>query len=99
VKGRVDTTKPVRVELCTGSVGWSQGAGGAKFYGNTPCEGNPFRFSAMTDKEGRFVFKNVPPYAMSLVVDRGAGQWANRQPECCWNVKPDAVVDVGTVTP
>jgi hypothetical protein len=95
VKGKIQTDKPVKVELCAGGVGFEQG-GARSFYGPTPCSGKPLVRSATTDKDGNFHLKDVPPYGMSLLVQTTGTSWADRDPKCCLDLKPGEVRDVGT---
>jgi hypothetical protein len=99
VKGKVSgIDKPTKVELCPGSAGFQQGAQ-RSFYGPTPCSGTPGVRSATTDKEGNFVFKDVPPYAMSLLIQTNPTSWVDRDPKCCIELKSGETKDVGSYNP
>jgi hypothetical protein len=99
VKGKINTDKPTQVELCSGSVGFSQGGGSRSFYGPTPCSGKPALRSAKTDAEGNFVFKDVAPYEMSLLVQTGPTSWVDRDAKCCTDLKNGEARDIGSFNP
>jgi hypothetical protein len=95
-KGRVATKKPVKLELCSGGVGFTHG-GGRQFIGATPCSSERVVRTATTDGEGNFTLKDLPPYAMTLVVELDETNWQERKVECCLDMKPGEVRDLGTL--
>lgn len=95
VVGRVIGVKPgATLEMCTGSTGFSTGIGPGTFYGRTPCDGNPFRFRAKLDGEGRFRFTGVPPLPMSAVVQVSSRDWTRRKSGCCSRLRPGAPLEL-----
>jgi hypothetical protein len=94
VVGRVAGAKNTTLEMCVGSTGFSTGFGIGTFYGRTPCDGNPFRFRARLDGEGRFRFTGVPPLPMSAVVQINSRDWSRRNPRCCTALRPGAPLEL-----
>lgn len=96
VKGKVNNVdKPTQIELCAG---FSSGFDG-KFYGPTPCSGQPVNRSVKTDKDGNFELKDVPPYPMTLLIQTGATSWVRRDPKCCDELKTGETKDIGAFDP
>ena len=95
VKGKINTDKPTRVEMCSGGVGSFDG----KFYGPTPCSGKAMVRSIKTDKDGNFELKDVPPYPMTLLLQSNATSWVRRDPKCCTDLKAGEVKDIGSFDP
>lgn len=90
VKGQIrGAGAGVAVEMCPGAGVLK------KFYGRTPCIYDALRVRATTDAQGNFVFENVAPYPMKLVVSRGRGRWGLKRPRCCTGVKAGQTLDIG----
>lgn len=90
VKGKIiGAGAGVRLEMCPGAGVLK------KFYGRTPCVYDPLRVRATTDAQGNFVFENVAPYPMKLVVQRGRGRWGLKRPTCCGGIRAGQTLDIG----